>query len=426
MLLTASACRGGGASVASSERDQQSFIAVDPTSTSSTDQAIAAVQQRLLANPADETARVELAQLLLQKVRETGDPTLYSKADALLEDVGERNDDLPELHIAKGFLALAQHRFSDAKEDGEKALALAPGNQGAYAVVIDAYNELGEIDKAAEATQAMVDIRPTLPAYSRVSYARELRGDTRGAIAAMREAVSVGRSSGGENVAYVQVLLGDLLLNSGKIDEAEQAYAAAAQSFPGFAAADAGRARVLIAREQFDEAAATLGEVVKRQPFVEYAIAHGDALSAAGRKEEADRAYELVDVIAQLYEANGVEVDRELALFNADHRPDADAVGQARDALEARPNAASHDVLAWALYRNGEVQEAYEQVQLAMAHGSRHPLERFHAAVISRAAGHPEEARRHMEVVLATNPYFSAYLLPEVRKAAAEAGLSFP
>ena len=45
---------------------------------------------------------------------------------------------------------------------GRQALALAPGNEGGYGVVVDALNELGRYDEALAATQAMVDARPGL------------------------------------------------------------------------------------------------------------------------------------------------------------------------------------------------------------------------------------------------------------------------
>src|SRR5207302_9587891 len=114
----------------------------------------------------------------------------------------------------------------------------------AYGVLVDADNELGRYDEALSATQRMLDLRPNLAALSRASYARELRGDVPGAIELMTQAVMAGGSGGGENVAYVQTLLGNLLLQTGDIDGASKAYADALVSFPGLAAARAGQARV--------------------------------------------------------------------------------------------------------------------------------------------------------------------------------------
>ena len=55
----------------------------------------------------------------------------------------------------------------------------------------------------------MVDRKPNLAAYARVSYLRELHGDLEGAATAMRLAVAAGGPAP-ENNAYVRALLGEL------------------------------------------------------------------------------------------------------------------------------------------------------------------------------------------------------------------------
>jgi len=118
-----------------------------------------------------------------------------------------------------------------------------------------------------------------------------------------------------------------------------------------------------------------------------------------------------------------VNVDLELALFAADHHPGKGAVAQARRALKARPSSLGHDVLAWNLYRTGQLAEAAKESDLALRLGSRDPQERFHAAAIAFARGDRSAAARHLQVVLSTNPRFSAALAPEVTKLAGELGL---
>src|SRR5262249_17356814 len=159
-------------------------------------------------------------------------------------------------------------------------------------------------------------------------------------------------------------------------------------------------------------AAAVLGKLVKVQPLPQYAISLGDDLTAAGRTADAARAYALVDVISKLFVANGVRLDLETALYDADHHPGARAVGEARRALAARPSALAHDVLAWNLYRVGKLDEAAAESQKALALGSRDPQEQYHAAVIAEARGDDGAARAHLRIVQAENPRFNARLTP--------------
>jgi tetratricopeptide (TPR) repeat protein len=242
----------------------------------------------------------------------------------------------------------------------------------------------------------------------------------------MTEAVTAGGAQGGENVAYVQALLGNLLLNTGHLAAAEEEYGAAERAFPGYAAAKAGQAQVLVAEGRPAAAAALLADVVRVQPVAAYAIAEGDDLAAAGRPAEAASAYELVGIIERLYAANGFNVDLELALFDADHHPGGANVDQARKGLAARPSYFGHEVLAWALYRAGRLSEASQELSRALALGDEDPLLRFHAAVIEAAIGNLPAARRDLSTVLAANPRFSSLYLDQLSALAGRLGLQVP
>src|SRR4029453_17205443 len=99
------------------------------------------------------------------------------------------------------------HDFRGALRYGRQALAIAPGVSRIYGVIVDALVELGRYDEAERTLQHMVDLKPNLSSYARVSYFRELNGDLTGAVQAMRLAVSAGGDAP-ENVSYVQTLLG--------------------------------------------------------------------------------------------------------------------------------------------------------------------------------------------------------------------------
>src|SRR3712207_2044395 len=94
---------------------------------SSTDRLIAGFQRRLKDDPEDFSSYVNLANAYLQKVRETGDPSLYAKAEHLLDRAEKIEPQNPELFATRGILALARHDFARALEFGERALALKIG-----------------------------------------------------------------------------------------------------------------------------------------------------------------------------------------------------------------------------------------------------------------------------------------------------------
>jgi tetratricopeptide (TPR) repeat protein len=362
-------------------------------------------------------ASTMLGQAYLQKARETGDPGYYPKAETLFHDALTANAADGEAMVGLGTLALARHQFAQALDWGERARALNPQHAPVYGVIGDAQIELGRYDDAIETVQAMVDLRPDLGSYSRVSYIRELLGDRNGAVAAMEQAATAG-SGYAENVAWVHVQLGNLYFDSGDIDDAGQDYAAALAAVPGYAPALAGQARVAAAHGDLATAATLYDRAVRAIPLPEFVVGYGDVLSAAGRQDDAAAQYALVEAIQQLHAANGVDTDLELALFTADHgRAEdlPDAVAQARAQVAVRPSIVAWDVLAWTLYRSGDLDGAAAASKEALRLGTQNALMRFHAGMIAAARGETARAITLLESALELNPHFSVRYAPEAR-----------
>ena len=157
-----------------------------------TDRAIERLQERLEARPEDQPAYVQLASVYLQKVRETADPSYYTRAEDVLLRALELQPDDSNAMTMMGSLNLGLHQFQEALTWAERALEVAPDAANTYGVLGDAQLELGQYDAAADSFQAMIDLKPNLDSYSRVSYIRELMGDVDGAIEAMQTAAAAG------------------------------------------------------------------------------------------------------------------------------------------------------------------------------------------------------------------------------------------
>src|SRR5207237_7549063 len=114
LLAAVPACSGGGGP----PRGSAPFVAVDAGSASPTDRAIATAQARLATAPRDSQGLLDLARAFLQKVRETGDPTLYTKAGGILHDLARRTPDDLGVLVTQGTLDLALHRFGEARRVG--------------------------------------------------------------------------------------------------------------------------------------------------------------------------------------------------------------------------------------------------------------------------------------------------------------------
>jgi tetratricopeptide (TPR) repeat protein len=376
-------------------------VAIEP----GTMDAITQAQARLQRAPDDPDAFAQLGIAWLQRVRITGDVSLYAYAQSAIERALEIDAQHSDALAARGTLALALHDFIGALVWADRLIAVNPYRAAAYGIRTDALVELGRYDEAVAALQRMVDLRPDAESYSRVSYLRELHGDIAGALAAMQLAVS-SAASGTEPWLWTLTHVGHLQRTQHRLAEAEAAYRQALAQQPGYAPAIAGLAQVAAARGDSARAIDLLAPVAARLPLPEYLILLGELYEVQGDSSNAQAQYDLVRVMQQLNATSGMAVDLELATFETIHSEDrAVALTLAQAAYAARSTIYAADTLAWALYRNERYVEAQHYSEEARRLGTRDAMLYLHAAEIASALGNSEAASRQLAQALAINPY---------------------
>jgi tetratricopeptide (TPR) repeat protein len=373
------------------------------------DTLIGQLEARLQKDPNDWHAYQQLGYGYIQKARDTGDPAYYGRAESALEKAVQINAEDADSIVGLGSLALSRHEFQQALDWGLKAYALAPHNARVYGVLGDAYTELGNYEGAVQAVQTMVDTRPDLSSYSRVSYVRELHGDMPGAIDAMQQAVEAG-SPNAENTNWTRVQLGQLYWMQGNLAAAEREYQQVLTYFPTYMYALGSMGQVRAAQGKLDEAADYYRRALDVVPLPQYVIALGDIYTRQGKADEAKKQYDLLQFIAKTYEANGVNFDIELASFLADHDQDLPrALALAQKSGASRQDVHTQDAFAWVLYKNGKYDEAQAAMTKALRLGKLDPLFYFHAGMIAARRGDTAQARTYLQKALALNPQFHIF-----------------
>jgi len=391
-----------------------------------TDRLVKFHQSRVAADPDDPLAHNRLAAAYVQKARESGDLTYYGLAETAANrslTLLARGASAASASTMLAIVHLARHEFEPALALARQALDLDPSEATPHAVAGDALIELGEYDTAAQAYARLAGREGPRSADSRLAHLRFLQGDTAGAIATMRRAVDVGRAANpeGEPTAWARAQLGDLLLQAGDAAGAGAAFRDALGASPGYHRALAGLARAAAAEGRYREAVEHYQKALAVIPLPEYAAALGDVFTGLSRPADARRQYALVEYIGRLSALNKVVYNRELALFYADHDLKLpEALALARAELSVRRDIYTHDVLAWALFKNGRAREALEPLNEALRLGTRDARIFFHAGMIHRAAGNEDAARDFLGRALALNPRFHVLQAPIAVKALTE------
>ena len=383
-----------------------------------TEQLLRKAQESVAQKQEDARAYARLGAAYFQHARETGDVSDYQLAEQSLA----KSLDLVSADFSSGTalgtmaeVCMGEHRFADALTYAQRALSLGTGDVSPFAIVGDAYADMGEYDKAFNAYGRLTPRDMTLSpraAYardSRLSYLKFISGDTAGAIGLMKTAVTEGVEAQlpSENLAWLYYELGEYLTQAGDPASADSAYIAALNAHPGDYRSLAALAKLRANNGRYAEAILLYQKAIAVVPMPIFIAELGDLYAKTGNQEAAQKQYALVEYIGLLGHINQVLHNRDLAIFYADHGTKlAEALDLAKKEFEIRHDVYTWDALAWALYKNGKLTEAAKASEKALQFGTRDSLLLFHAGMIAEALGQRDQARSELKEALRINPRF--------------------
>jgi tetratricopeptide (TPR) repeat protein len=362
---------------------------------------------QLTAANTEPGAWVTAGRDFVRVARTHAEPSYYAQSEACARGALERSpSDAGALQLM-GLTLLNQHRFREAQVLANDMLSQHPEDAVSWGTLSDAELELGHVDAAIAAGQAMMDRKPNLPSYGRAAHLRWLQGDREGAKRVYEQAIASGREQKDhEPSAWMIVQAAWVFWHEGDYAGAAAGFELALHTLPEYPPALEGKGRAALAQADYRAAIGLLQRAYNAHPLVETAWWLGDAYTLAGDALAARAAYEHVT-------RDGARLDpRTLAAFYATKaREPAQALRLARAAYAERQDIYSKDVLAFALYRNAELNEALPLAREAIALGTPDARLLFHAGLIEAAAGDETAGRALMKRALTLNPRFDPLLL---------------
>jgi tetratricopeptide (TPR) repeat protein len=359
---------------------------------SATDREVARWQAKTSAEPRVAQHWVNLADALMQKSRETLDPGYYALAEAAAKEGLERDPGSSDAMTSLAWIAGSRHEFASSIRWATKALRVSPRNHLALGLIGDAEVEMGDLEKAAQTYQKMLDLKPDASALSRVAHLEFLRGNADRACRLMAKAVEAG-SPFAENTAWCRAQLAGMLNQVGYREDAEAILLDALRRAPGNYHVLAGLGMVYRSKGDRTRAIANFEAAEKIAPRHETLAAlealYRDSGDVARRKVKANQ----IEANHRLLRDAGVKGDSQMALYLAERGerlPEALRLAEAE--YRVLKGISSAHAAAWCRFKTGDHSGAVQAIRAALRHGTPDPKLFAHAAEIFRSAGDSRQA----------------------------------
>lgn len=365
-------------------------------------------EARVARDPYGARDRVRLAALYLARAREAGSEQDLGRAEELARESrrirSRRNPDAAS--VLAGTL-MAQHRFGEAHDIMREAVTDDPDDPVARATLGEIALELGRYPESDSLFGAVALRREEAgigPRYARWLELHGHSGEARALLERVRARLDGGFRVPPQQLAWLDLRLGELATRNGRPDLGEQAFRRGLELAPGDAALLTALARL----RGYDgdwNGAVTLAEAAlgaRFEPATLALLAEGyHALGDTARSAEFVAAMSL----AVSRQPNGFH--RGWALFLLDHGGNpTELLARAEREHQARHDVYGHDLLAWALHRTGHHRAARSFADSALLLGTRDASLYYHAGIISLAAGDTAVAVDRLTMALGINPRF--------------------
>lgn len=387
----------------------------EPKSAALSDAALQQARGRVVAHPELAATWILLGDALAQKQRDTAEASWYAPAELAYQQALKLDPTRADAMTGLAWVWGGRHDFTQSVSWAKKAMEADPQNASAHGIVGDAALELGDLDRAFESYQRMMDLRPDLSSYSRGAWLVWLTGDAKKGRWLMEKAIAYG-SPHAENTAWCRSRLALMLFHEGALLPAAQLVEKAVQAAPANVPLLLMQARIQAAQSQDEAALATYQKILRAGQHLEALIGLGDLHAARGRSAEAEAAYFAVESLHVENVKNNIHDHMIMARFYADHDRQIEAAQKLVLAHKESQNVYDLDALAWVALKAKDLPAARKLILKALNAHTPDAEIHFHAGLIAEALGDHRGAQSHLSKALQLNPHFHLLHAPIAAK----------
>jgi len=380
--------------------------ASEGSSSSPAELRILGAQKVLQAQPKRFQAYNDLAVAFVRRARETGDNSYFEKAQAAIANSLQIEPKNFEGEQAQVELLLAEHKYRSALDQARALNQRMPDAVLVWGYMAEAEAALGDYQQAEEAAQWMMNLRPgNLPAYLTGADLRQDWGDIDGAEEYFSKALQQTPPFESEETAWIYTRMARLLRQSGRSDAAEALLQKALATFPDYHLSIEELAEIRLGQHLYPQSVELMEKRNQKFPSPSSQLLAARAYEGAGMPADAAKMYAEFESGARAQVSLSDDANSELISYYADHahQPE-EALRIAHLEIRNRHDVWALDDYAWALYANGQYAEADQQIEKALAFGTRDALLFYHAGAIEAALGKRAEASQYLQASLDLNP----------------------
>jgi tetratricopeptide (TPR) repeat protein len=317
-----------------------------------------------------------------------------------------------DLYLLKANVAFKLHKLAEV----EAALVAVPSvydsNEGRL-IRADLHFQHGRYHEAKIGYLDVLRAERSWAALARLAYLHGKMGDVAGADRIYEEAEEQLTAKEMRSYAWLEVQRGFLAFAQGRHGEAQSRYARAEAAYPAYWLVAEHIAELMGAEGKYGEGIEIFESINSTTDRPELQQAIGELYEIAGESARArDWHGRALTGYLQSVQRGEVHYYHHLADFYSDVAKDGtQAVRWAQADLQLRENFSTQAALAWALYRNGQLDEACDWIDRALASGAIEPHLFSRAAEIYTGAGNIDGGRNYLEQATRLNPSIDKFHL---------------
>lgn len=373
---------------------------------------------RLTAKADDNNAKIKLASLYSKRFQYSGSINDVLKSDSLYTVANQL-----QKHFSSGIYrslaanCVTQHRFQQADKYLDTALQMGDDKYLTALQRFDVKLELGQY-KQAEQLLNSLPRKNNFDYYTRASKLEDHKGNAEASIRFMEQAYADVIESKNEHLLlWVKTNLADMYGHNNRVAEAYKLYNEVLATDPAYYHAWKGIAWIAFSHDKNTRLAKNiLYWLQAHHPIPDYDLMLSEIAAYENDHQEKNiRLALFIDQVTQpIY---GDMYNKYLFAIMSDERNDAaNALQIARKEIMNRPTPQSYNLLAWSLYRNGQVEEATRMINSRVLNKTFEPDALYHIGIIYKQAGNTKLAKQYLNEALQSSFELGPLVTNDIKK----------